>query len=296
MKFRGLFFVIIFILSFVSLSSIAQIKMLYETEKREKVRLDSYINSGYKNIQIFRIDLDESEGESDTALIFKILLSDDKSTVTEFDEVTESKTIVKYDGNIIFREITDKKGQLSGKTLYTYNDNGFILKRELYFGNVKALDEVYEFGNDNSGEVKYYAADGTLMSNSIFKYDSRKNLIEEVKYNSNGEVDQKFEYTYDSKYRIIEERILMLNENRTVTNYSYDENDKVIEEQTKDNSGNILSYNKFAYDGNKIIEERRDSPDSKVKKLYNYKDGLLQSVKFEDLIDKSVYLWTYEYR
>jgi len=270
--------------------------MLFESEKNEKEKIAGYINSGFSDIQIFRIDISDSEDENDTSLVYKISISNDKSLVTEFDAVTEYTTLVNYDGNILYREITDKNGQLAGKTLYTYNDKGFISKRELYFGNVKAIDEVYEFGNYESGEVNNFSADGTLMNKSLFKLNSQKKLIEELKYNSKGEVEQKYEYTYDSEGRMIEDRIILINEQKTITNYSYDENSNVIEEQTKDNSGNILSYNKFAYEGNKIIEELRDSKDIKLRKFYTYKNGMLQSIKFEDLIENSIYIWEYRYK
>ena len=288
--------VLMIIISLSSCISNAQIKMLFESEKSEKEKIAGYVNSGFSDIQIFRIDISDTEEENDTSLVYRITISNDKSLVTEFDALSEYRTVVKYDGNIMFREITDKAGQPAGKTLYTYNNEGFISKRELYFGNVKALDEVYEFGNYESGEVINYSADCTLMSKSIFKLNSQRKLIEELKFNSKGEVEQKYEYTYDSKGRMIEERIIMSNEQKTITNYSYDENSNIIEEQTKDNSGNILSYNKFAYEGNKLIEELRDSRDIKLKKFYTYKDGLLMNIKFEDLIENSIYIWEYRYK
>ena len=288
--------VLMIIISLSSCISNAQIKMLFESEKSEKEKIAGYVNSGFSDIQIFRIDISDTEEENDTSLVYRITISNDKSLVTEFDALSEYRTVVKYDGNIMFREITDKAGQPAGKTLYTYNNEEFISKRELYFGNVKALDEVYEFGNYESGEVINYSADGTLMSKSIFKLNSQRKLIEELKFNSKGEVEQKYEYTYDSKGRMIEERIIMSNEQKTITNYSYDENSNIIEEQTKDNSGNILSYNKFAYEGNKLIEELRDSRDIKLKKFYTYKDGLLMNIKFEDLIENSIYIWEYRYK
>ena len=293
---KNLFIALIIIfITMTTFRSNAQIKMLYDTEKSEKERIEGYINSGYSNISIFRIDVYEQEAEQDTSLIYEIKISEDKKTITEKDVINETSTLIKYDGHVLYREIINKYGQTAGKTVYTYNPEGFILKRELYFGDVKALDEVYEFNQDKTGDVKYYSADGTLMSISEFKFNRQNNLIEELKYNSNGEVEQKYEYIYDSKGRMIEERIIMLNGQKTVSNYSYDENNNVIEEQTKDNSGNILSYNKFAYKGKKITEEIRDSRDSKLKKYYGYKDGLLKSVKIEDLIDKSVYVWEYNY-
>ncbi|MFA7360668.1 MAG: hypothetical protein WC139_06490 [Candidatus Kapaibacterium sp.] len=289
---------IILLIIFASISSSrlnAQIKMLYDTEKSEKERIEGYINSGYSNISIFRIDIYEQEAESDTSLVFDIKISDDRKTITENDINNETGTITKFDSNISYREILNKEGKSAGKTIYTYGPEGFILKRELYFGEIKALDEVYEFKQDKTGNVKYYASDGTLMSNSEFRLNSQNSLIEELKYNSKGDTEQKYEYIYDSKGRMIEERIIFQNEQKTVTNYSYDENDNIIEEQTKDNGGNILSYNKFAYEGKKVIEELRDSRNMKLRKLYNYKGGLLKSVRFEDLIDKSVYVWVYEY-
>lgn len=243
------------ILTFVLISIIsnvqAQIKMLYDTEKNEKEKIERFINSGYKNINIYRIDVDEVEWQSDTTLLTEIKISDNGKSLTEINQSPYSKTVVQYDGNIVSREIFNQSNQLAGKTLYSYNNAGMIEKRELYFGDIKAFDEIYEIEGNQLVKAKYYTSDGMLINYSDFEYDSRNNMLKENKYNSNGETEYVYEYTYNSDGSIKEERIIMPDGKKTIVNYVYGKNKYITDKITKDSDGKIMSSLKYEYDGKK---------------------------------------------
>jgi len=54
--------------------------------------------------------------------------------------------------------------------------------------------------------LNFYNSNGKLESKYISKYDDKNNLIEEVKYNQNGEIieTKSFNYKYDQKDNWIE--------------------------------------------------------------------------------------------
>ncbi len=282
--------VLIFIISSVQ----AQIKMLYDTEKSEKEKIEGFINSGYKNINIYRIDVDEVEWQSDTTLLTEIKISDNNKSLTEINHSPYSKTVVQYDGNILSREIYNQSNQLAGKTLYSYNKAGMIEKRELYFGDIKAFDEIYEIEGNQLLKVKYFTSDGTLINNSDFEYDSRNNMIKENKYNSNGEIEYVYEYTYNSDRSIKEESIIMPDGKKTIVNYIYSKKN-ISEKITKDSDGKIMSSLKYVYEDKNLIEEYYDTPELKIKKTYTYSNNLLTSIKYLDILESNSYTWIYVY-
>lgn len=272
----------------------AQIKMLYDSEKAEKEKIENLINSGFKSINIYRIDVDEVEWQSDTTLINEIQISDNNNKFTEINKSPYSKAVVKFNGNVLSREIFDQNNQLSGKTLYSYDNSGMIEKRELYFGDIKAFDEIYEIESNKLIKMKYFTSDGTLISYSNFEYDSYNNLIKENKYNSNGEIDYVYEYKYEEG-RLSEEKIIMPNGKKTIINYFYGSNNLLTEKITKDSDGKVISSLKYVYEGKNLIEEYYETPEIKTKKTYTYKNNLLYSIKFLDVLEANSYFWLYTY-
>lgn len=287
--------ILILILSLTISSINAQIKMLYDSEKSEKEKIFNIINSGFKNINILRVDIDEVEWQSDTTLITEIQISDDNKTFTEINKSPYSKTVVKLDGDVLSREIFNQNNQLSGKTIYSYSKAGMIEKRELYFGDLKAFDEVFEIEGNKLIKMKYFTSDGTLISYSDFEYDSKSNLTKENKYNSAGVLDYVYEYIYDSENKISEEIIIMENGKKTFINYSYGSNNLINEKITKDSNGKVMSSLKFVYDGKNVTEEYYETPELKLKKTFTYKNNLLHTIKFLDILEANSYLWLYVY-
>jgi YD repeat-containing protein len=272
----------------------AQIKMMIDTEKIERDKIDGFISSGYSKIIVTRIDTDEIEWQQDSTKVMSIVIDKDNNTYTELNYTPQfSKTVIKLDNIISSREIFNEKEQIAGKTLYYY-EQGSLVKRELYFGDMKAFDEIYEYENGRLAKMKYIMSDGTLVSYSTFTFDKSNNLLGEMKYNASDELEYNYEYTYDKKSRLSEERILMGKENVTVTNYSYNSSGKLTEILST-SKGKQTSNVKYSYEGNNLSEETYETPDLKTKKTYTYNYGLLSQIKFEDITETNSYIWVYEY-
>lgn len=274
--------------------SFAQIKMMLDTEKSEKEKIEGFMSSGYSKITVTRIDTDEIEWQQDSSKIMLIEVDKDKNIYTETSYSPQfSRTVIKLGKNVNSREIYNDKDQLQGKTLYYYDAQGNLVKRELYFGDLKAFDEVYEYENGKLVKMKYLMSDKSLVSYSTFTFDDSNNLLEEIKYNSSDDVDYKYEYSYDKKSRLSEEKIIIGKDNISVVNYSYS-NNKLADRITT-SKGKLTSSAKFIYEGNKIAEELYDTPELKTEKTYTYKDGLLSQIKFLEKVGMSSYIWSYEY-
>ncbi len=274
-------------------SAHAQMKMLYEKEKSEKERIEKFIESGSSRILVYRIDVDESE--SDTSLVLKIEISGDKKTVSESGDDGTLITGFGADGNISYREVIDKEGKITGKTLYKYNSKGLIVKRDLYFGLTKAGEEIYNFKDDNTGEMKFFTADEMVMGSSTFRFDGNNKLTEEVIFGASGKMQQRYEYIYDSNGRISEERYYNEEGLMSTQSYTYDENDNVVEMAAKDNSGKIMSFKRYGFEGKQLTEELQEGDDIKIRIQYFYKDGIKDLVKLTDLEDMSVYYVKFAY-
>ena len=289
---KNIFLTIILVMSLGV--SHAQIKMMIDTEKNERDKIDGFMSTGYSQIIVTRVDTDEIELQQDSTKVMFIVMDNDKNTYTELNYSPQySKTVIKLDNNISSREIFNEKEQLAGKTLYYY-DQGNLVKRELYFGDMKAFDEIYEYENGRLAKMKYVMSDAALVSYSTFSFDKSNNLLGEMKYNASDELEYNYEYTYDKKSRLTEERIFMGKDNVTVTNYSYNSGGKLTEKLTG-SKGKQTSNIKYSYQGNNLSEEIYDTPELKTKKTYTYKDGLLSQIKFEDITETSSYIWVYDY-
>ena len=290
---KNLFLAIILIISF-SVSN-AQIKMMIDTEKNEREKIDRFMSSGYSKIVVTRIDTDEIEWQQDSSKVMSVNIDKGNNTYTEINySQPYSKTVIKLDNSIVSREIYNEKGQIAGKALYYYNDAGDLAKRELYFGDMKAFDEIYEYEGGKLIKMKYVMSDGTLVSYSTFKFDNTNNLLEEIKYNADDHAEYTYEYSYDKKSRLKQERILIGKDNVTVTDYSYNNNNKLTEILTTSKEKQTSDI-KYTYQGVNISEEIYDTPELKTKKSYSYNDGLLSQIKFVDITETNSYIWVYEY-
>ena len=290
---KKLFLVILLCISFGVAHS--QIKIMIETEKNEREKIDAFMSSGYSNIVVTRIDTDESDGSQDSSKAMSIVVDKDNNTYTEINYSPQfSKTVIKLDNNIISREIFNDKDQIAGKTLYFYNDIGRLAKRELYFGDLKAFDEIYEYNGRKLTKMKYVMTDGTLVSYSLFVFDKSDNLLKETKYNSEDQVDYVYEYSYGKKSRLTEEKITFGSDNVTITTYSYG-SDGNLKEKLTTAKGKQTSFIKYSYKDNNLTEEIYDTPEMKTTKTYTYNNGLLSRIKVTDQVEKSTYELVYEY-
>jgi YD repeat-containing protein len=117
---------------------------------------------------------------------------------------------------------------------------------------------------------------------SLLEYDASGNIITEIKYSDDGEMEDKNSYTYDSNGKLIEhvllyavedvteKRILKRDEKGRLieevklygddegerTTYSYDENDNLVERNYFDEEGTFASKEVFKYDEKGSLSEQ----------------------------------------
>jgi hypothetical protein len=298
MKFLApsLFFFLIccFIPSFAG----AQIKMMHETEKEELDKVLLLKDEGIQRLYIYRFDIDEVDWQQDSSLVSDMKYDPSNLKFTEISTspiFSESVIKINNENKILSREIFDAKNNLTGKTLYYYNSNSQLEKREIFLGNTKTFDELYEYDENLLKKMKYTTSDGLLFSYSEFGSDKWGNISEETKYNTKDEVEYKYIYTYDAKSNCLEENISIGDKISTIVNYVYSKG-RLTEKITKDGVGKILSRSSFEYDGNgKLISEKNESLSIKNIKIYQYENNRLQQIKITDEKDASNYLLRYYY-
>lgn len=292
---------LLLLLSFITITiANSQIKMMMNSEAEEFEKINLLKNNNFKKISIYKFEIDEVEWQQDSMLFVQREYDAAGNTYTEINySPSFSKTIVKYSSSnkISSRENYDNAQKLTGKNIYFYNDDGKLIKREMYFGLDKAFDEVFEY--DNQGYIttlKYLLNDGTIFNYSTFTTDNSGNITEEIKYNSKGDIEYKYEYTYGNNSLCNEERIILPDNSIQKINYTYDKGGYITEKITKDDKEKIISSYKVLRDksGNKT-EEYFENPTSKISNTFEYKKGLLKSVKSVELPDVSSYLLRYYY-
>jgi hypothetical protein len=277
----------------------AQIKMIIEAELSEIGKIKTMRDKNLEQILVYTVEPDQVEYQQDSSLTIEMLFNAKENTFTEINYTPQySKTVIRLIDNSLIdsRNMYNEKDELTGKVVYKYMSSGLLERREMFFGNEKTFDEIYEYENNILKKMKYIATDGTLLNYTIYNSDKLGNITEEVKYKPDGDIDFKYEYVYDASGKCIEERIILSEKSFTSITYSYDEGRNITEKLTKDNNGKILSFNKYSYQNGLLAEEINDSKESKVRKTYSYRNNLIWQLDYFDSIDATAYQMRYYYK
>ena len=181
----------------------------------------------------------------------------------------------KYDENRNLIELTgyNAKGVIIGKYVYTYNEHGKIVNETYYSGK--------DLANYKRKLVRSYDANGLQLGG--------------IRYNSKGEIIEKYDFIYNDKG----ERIKELFEDCTNI-FEYDKNGNRIHETIYDTEGNIVKSNKYCYDamGNRIEEIAFDNEgkiESRVTRKYNEKGLQTEGIMYngDGMIIEEAYI-TYD--
>ncbi|MDD5360939.1 MAG: hypothetical protein PHN88_02320 [Ignavibacteria bacterium] len=276
----------------------AQIKMMHETEKAELDKVMLMKDEGIRRLYIYRFDIDEVDWQQDSSLVSDMKYDPSNQKFSEISTVpvySESVIRINTENKILSREIFDSKNNLTGKTLYHYNSNSQLDKREIFLGDTKTFDELYEYEDNMLKKMKYTTSDGLLFSYSEFDSDKWGNLSEETKYNNKDEVEYRYAYTFDAKSNCLEEKISLGDKISTIISYAYSKG-RLTEKITKDGEGKILSRSSFEYDGKgRLASEKNESPSVSNIKMYQYDNDRLQQIKITDEKEASNYLLKYYY-
>ena len=152
----------------------------------------------------------------------------------------------------------------------------------------------------------------TISGNTISKYGSNGNKIEELRYHSDGSLSYSITYKYDSNGNMVDESEYMESPYQKDGNlyrkflYKYDSNGNKVEESKYNRYGVIESKSISKYDstGNMVEQLRYDSDRSLERKYiykYNDKNRLVEETyysyefKFGELQERLESKTTYKY-
>ena len=124
---------------------------------------------------------------------------DDQGRVVEYKDGTMYVYRYVYDGKTTRKQDLNKDGTVYSENVYTYDDNGKLIKEE-YFEEDK-LSHYYEYTRNDAGKLlekcEYDMEDGVaeLDSKVVNTYDSNGNLADKKIY-EDGELEAHYVYTY----------------------------------------------------------------------------------------------------
>lgn len=151
---------------------------------------------------------------------------------------------------------------------YPENDKYIIFNKEgKKIEEIKYRIPFLNFGSNSSYE---------LSSKTIFKYDLKGNIIEEIEYKSSGDVSRKTISSYNEDGDLIEELQFNAdgsNDDRFTYKYEFINNCKIIERKAYDKNGNLIVKILFNYSENgKLLELIRynSNGDLSGREIYKY--------------------------
>ncbi len=174
---------------------------------------------------------------------------DKRGNKTEWDAYKGSdkplRTLFTYDdqGNVIEQIWYDSADQLKGKTTYTYDSNGLLIKEESSNG-IKIVYAYDSRGNKTSQRIFDVAKDegprmfGPVEKTVQYSYDRKNRLTQVVSYNPKGSrvwnpelQAHRIVYTYDGKERTRSQTVFNADDRlRTKARYVYDSLGRIAKE------------------------------------------------------------------
>ena len=216
---------------------------------------------------------------------------DKRGNKTEWDAYKGSdkplRNLFTYDdkGSEIEEIWYDSADQLKGKTTYTYDSNGLLIKEESSNG-IKIIYAYDSRGNKTSQRIFDGAKDegprmfGPVERTVHYTYDRKNHLTEISSYNRNGSKvwnpalqAHRITYTHDKQGRIIHQNVF--NENytiRTTTRYGYDSLGRIANELTFTSKDGLTRAYRYSYRvdsaGNWIVQTKLKQVSVKGKRRY----------------------------
>lgn len=151
-------------------------------------------------------------------------------TTTENGDVCQEFDEKRQDGKLVTTFKRSCKAKDGVKTLFLYDEKGRV-KEELIYDNIKveSFDVIYEYKGEGKNPIakrKYQNTTYPVMEYE-YKYDTRGTVIEERHITKNSKVIYK--YNYDS-HHILQEKTMEIGDKTTKTKYIYDANGKLVGE------------------------------------------------------------------
>ncbi|GEM_PF-3675633 len=204
---------------------------------------------------------------------------DKRGNKTEWDAYKGSdkplRSLFTYDdkGNVIEQIWYDSADQLKGKTRYTYDSNGLLIKEESSNG----IEIVYAYdsrGNKLSQRIFDVAKDegprmfGPVEKTVCYSYDRKNHLTQVVSYNPKGSrvwnpelQAHRIVYTYDGKERTTSQTVFNSDDRlRTKARYVYDSLGRIAKECLFTSKDRVTRFYRYTYrvdaDGNWLAQTK----------------------------------------
>lgn len=152
-------------------------------------------------------------------------------------------------GNLVREQRTENE-LVTAITVYTYNDDGVLIKEEQYEGEEFMLC-AYEYELDANANVAKCIRHDYLEgvdTEDRYTYDSNGKLIADVCCDADGKVQNRIEYDYDSNGNEVKRSVYDSNggmQSSTSNEYSYDDYgniEKVVSTHSDGSQGTTVQY------------------------------------------------------
>mgnify|MGYP003624897056 CR=1 FL=1 len=169
-----------------------------------------------------------------------------------------------------------------------------ITKIESYDGE-NNLERINLF-NKNGDLIKII--DGEKEVQKEFIYNNKKQLLKEIRYNSNGKIHNTIKHFYNPKNQLIKKE---LTDSDGKTNdfwtFEYNEKNELFKETKKSETG-TNSITEFKYNNSKLVETfvKNKTIGKESKTTFKYaKNGLLSQKKAKYYFSNTTMTWKYTY-
>lgn len=169
------------------------------------------------------------------------------------------------------------------KFSYKYDSNNHLVEKDIFNAYYDYLDSKWKYKNDKYGNMieasvydYLYNKEGKLLGIYKYKYDNKKNLIEEEDLTSNGELYRKNVYKYDDKGNRIEYNSYESDGSLSFKHvYKYDDKGNLIDKRRYESDSKLDGINSYKY--------TYDKKGNWIKKIsyYNEKPTYIQERKIE---------------
>lgn len=216
------------------------------------------------------------------------------------DGSIESAVENEYDsqGNPIASAQYDESGELCQRNLFTYDEEGKILKKSCFYGEGSpefSTHYIYENGllirEDSYNEEDF---DYTEKS---YEYDEKGRRIVTVEYDEEGKILYRTTDEYDENDRLTQRlrEEPQEHDSRTYV-YAYDEQGNKVKELTYNYGGKLIAKSYFTYnvDG-RMTEQEDENLDAYRRTTYEYDGDKCMKVTLLDKDEAKVGWTEYEY-
>ncbi|MDR0790583.1 MAG: hypothetical protein LBO06_07285 [Bacteroidales bacterium] len=152
-------------------------------------------------------------------------------------------SLVKYNNQGYTTEYIEYFGdRLEGRSIYQYEDTKLI-KANSYNGNDSLVGyTIYKYNKNLITDI-HYLPDGEVEMKYVHKYDKEGREITVYAYADDGGLELKLDFKYDNEGRVIEQKqICRGNSFYEKKIYKYDSNEMVIEEDSEFDAGNEIGH------------------------------------------------------